>query len=156
MHAVPICMPLCFLNYRIEFFCLLFLGSCTLHLVWREGGWAEFWCSTMQVQFFKDHAKCIHFTGIYSMLSIKTGWEVHNDIQLISKKKGAQMFTQCYSNLKEKKDKKGALIYVLAIVFSLLNMESLWLNTSWEGGCCLIPMPSSDGKRKWRRGSQYS
>lgn len=35
------------------------------------------------------------------------------------------MFTQCYSNLKEKKDKKGALIYVLAIVFSLLNMESL-------------------------------
>lgn len=79
----------------------------------------------MQVQFFKDHAKCIHFTGIYSMLSIKTGWEVHNDIQLISKKKGAQMFTQCYSNLKEKKDKKGALNYVLAIVFSLLNMESL-------------------------------
>lgn len=58
------------------------------------------------------------------------------------------MFTQCYSNLTEKKDKKGALIYVLAIVFSLLNMESLWLNTSWEGECCLIPMPSSDGKRK--------
>lgn len=27
------------------------------------------------------------------------------------------MFTQCYSNLTEKKDKKGALIYVLAIVF---------------------------------------
>uniref|UniRef100_A0A0E9XPD7 Uncharacterized protein n=1 Tax=Anguilla anguilla TaxID=7936 RepID=A0A0E9XPD7_ANGAN len=26
-------------------------------------------------------AKCIHFTGIYSiMYSIKTGWEVHNDI----------------------------------------------------------------------------
>lgn len=69
------------------FVCFLFLGSCTLHLVWREGGWAEFWCSTMQVQFFKDHAKCIHFTGIYSMLSIKTGWEVHNDIQLISKQK---------------------------------------------------------------------
>lgn len=83
------------------------------------------------------------------MLSIKTGWEVHNDIQLISKKKkGAQMFTQCYSNLTEKKDKKGALVYVLAIVFSLLNKESLWLNTSWEGECCLIPMPSSDGKRK--------
>lgn len=39
------------------------------------------------------------------MLSIKTGWEVHNDIQLISKK-GDQMFTQCYSNLTEKKDKK--------------------------------------------------
>lgn len=59
------------------------------------------------------------------------------------------MFTQCYSNLTEKKDKKGALIYVLAIVFfSLLNKESLWLNTSWEGECCLIPMPSSDGKRK--------
>lgn len=58
------------------------------------------------------------------------------------------MFTQCYSNLTEKKDKKGALIYVLAIVFSLLNMESLWLNTSWEGEFCLIPMPSSDGKRK--------
>lgn len=33
-----------------------------------------------------SHAKCIHLTGIYSMLSIKTGWEVHNDIQLISKK----------------------------------------------------------------------
>lgn len=101
-------------------FCFLFFGSCTLHLLWREGGWAEFWCSTMQVQYFKDHAKCIHFTGIYSMLSIKTGWEVHNDIQLISKKKkkkGAQMFTQCYSNLTEKKDKKGALVYVLAIVF---------------------------------------
>lgn len=30
---------------------------------------------------FGSHAKCIHFTGIYSMLSIKTGWEVHNDIQ---------------------------------------------------------------------------
>lgn len=40
------------------------------------------------------------------MLSIKTGWEVHNDIQLISKKKGAQMFTQCYSNLTGKKRQK--------------------------------------------------
>lgn len=56
---------------------------------------------------FKIMQKCIHFTGIYSMLSIKTGCEVHNDIQLISKK-GAKMFTQCYSNLTEK-DKKGAL-----------------------------------------------
>lgn len=35
----------------------------------------------------------------------KTGWEVHNDIQLISKK-GAKMFTQCYSNLTEKRQKK--------------------------------------------------
>lgn len=33
-----------------------------------------------------SHAKCIHLTGIYRMFSIKTGWEVHNDIQLISKK----------------------------------------------------------------------
>lgn len=39
--------------------------------------------------------KCIHFTGIYSMLSIKTGWEVHNDIQLlpILKKGGKNVFT---------------------------------------------------------------
>lgn len=60
------------------------------------------------------------------------------------------MFTQCYSNLtEEKKDKKKVLgFYVLAIVFSLLNMESLLLNTSWEGSAVLIPMPSSDGKRK--------
>lgn len=41
------------------------------------------------------------------MLSIKTGWEVHNDIQLISKKE-----LNVYSVLQQidrKKDKKGAL-----------------------------------------------
>lgn len=40
------------------------------------------------------------------MLSIKTGWEVHNDIQLISKKE-LKCFTHCYSNLTEKKTKGG-------------------------------------------------
>lgn len=55
------------------------------------------------------------------MLSIKTGWEVHNDIQLISKKE-IKMFTQCYSNLTEKKT-KGALFYVLAIVLVCLTWK---------------------------------
>lgn len=65
------------------------------------------------------------------MLSIKTGWEVHNDIQLISKKE-LKCFTQCYSNLTEKKTKRCSGLGV-SYCFSLLNMESLWLNTSWEG-----------------------
>lgn len=39
------------------------------------------------------------------MLSIKTGWEVHNDIQVISKKE-IKMFTQCLLNLTEKKTKR--------------------------------------------------
>lgn len=103
----PICVPLRFLNYRICFG--VFLGSCTLHLVWREGGWAEFWCSTMQVQYFKDHAKCIHFTGIYSMLSIKTGWEVHNDIQLISKKKRSSNVLLSATAIWQKKKTKKVL-----------------------------------------------
>lgn len=81
------------------------------------------------------------------MLSIKTGWEVHNDIQLISKKRRSNVYS-VLQQFDRKKRQKGALSYVLATVFSLLNMESLWLNTSWEGGCCLIPMSSSDGKRK--------
>lgn len=69
--------------------------------------------ATTRVQDCKDiMQKCIHLTGIYSMLSTKTGWEVHNDIQPILEKRtkkrgGAQTFTQCYSNLtEEKKDKK--------------------------------------------------
>ena len=65
------------------------------------------------------------------MLSIKTGWEVHNDIQLISRK-GAKMFTQCYSNLTEKRQKRCSDLGV-SYSFSLLNMKSLWQNTSWEG-----------------------
>lgn len=109
MHTGPICIPTCFLNYKICFFvCLLlfYFWSCTLHLVWREGGWAKFWCSTMQVQYFKDHAKCIHFTGIYSMLSIKTGWEVHNDIQLISKKNELISLLSATAIWQKKKTKK--------------------------------------------------
>lgn len=78
------------------------------------------------------------------MLSIKTGWEVHNDIQLLSKKGDKKCFTQCYSSLTEKRQKRCSALCVSC----LINMESLWLNTSREGGCCLIPMSSSDGKRK--------
>lgn len=29
-------------------------NSCTVHLVWREGRWANFWCSTMQVRFLRS------------------------------------------------------------------------------------------------------
>lgn len=83
------------------------LQSCTLHLVWREGRWAKFWCSTMQCSIW-DHAKCIHFTGIYSMLSIKTGWEVHNDIQLISRKELICLLSAT-AIWQKKKTKKGAL-----------------------------------------------
>lgn len=36
-----------FFNYRS-------FWSCTLHLVWREGRWAKFWCSTMQVQYLRS------------------------------------------------------------------------------------------------------
>lgn len=57
-----------------------------------------------------SHAKCIHLTGIYSMLSIKTGWEVHNDIQLISKKE-----LNAYSVLQQidrKKDKRCSVLGV--------------------------------------------
>lgn len=54
-----------------------------------------------------DHAKCIHFTGIYSMLSIKTGWEVHNDIQLISKKELKCLLSA--TAIWQKKGQKGAL-----------------------------------------------
>lgn len=43
------------------------------------------------------------------------------------------MFTQCYSNLTEKKTKKMCSVLGVSYCFSLLNMESLWLNTSWEG-----------------------
>lgn len=63
------------------------------------------------------------------------------------------MFTQCYSNLTEKKTKKRCSVLGVSYCFSLLNMENLWLSTSWERGgreCFffLIPMSSSDGKRK--------
>lgn len=78
------------------------------------------------------HAKCIHFTGIYSMLSIKTGWEVHNDIQLLSKKGGKNVLLSATAIWQEKKTKK---VGVSALrVSCLINMESLWLSTSWEGG----------------------
>lgn len=67
------------------------------------------------------------------MLSIKTGWEVHNDIQLTSKKKELKCNTQCYSNLTENKTKKCSDLGV-SVCFSRLNMESLSLNTSLGGG----------------------
>lgn len=75
------------LIYLFGFFFFFFQSQVTLIMyiapcVKRRKRWAKFWCSTMQCSIW-DHAKCIHFTGIYSMLSIKTGWEVHNDIQLI-------------------------------------------------------------------------
>lgn len=98
------------------------------------------------------HAKCIHFTGIYSMSSIKTGWEVHNDIQLLSKKGDKNVLLSATAIWQKKRQKRCSALRVSC----LINMESLWLNTSREGGCCLIPMSSSDGKRKWRRDSQYS
>lgn len=81
------------------------------------------------------------------MLSIKTGWEVHNDIQLISRKE-TNIFTQCYSNLTEKKDKKGALVKGVSYCFSPLNMERSMAEHSLGRGVLLIPMSSSDGKRK--------
>lgn len=48
------------------------------------------------------------------MLSIKTGWEVHNDIQLLSLKKEIKMFYSVLQQFDRKKDKKGVLLYVLA------------------------------------------
>lgn len=42
------------------------------------------------------------------MLSIKTGWEVHNDIQLISKK-GAKNVYSVLQQFDRKKTKQGAL-----------------------------------------------
>lgn len=104
MHVAPISMLVAcsfVFNQRS-------LQSCTLHLVWREGRWAKFWCSTMQCSIW-DHAKCIHFTGIYSMLSIKTGWEVHNDIQLISRKELICLLSAT-AIWQKKKTKKGALV----------------------------------------------
>lgn len=47
------------------------------------------------------------------------------------------MLTQCYSNLTEKKTKRCSALGV-SYCFSLLHMESLWLNTSWEGGGVLF------------------
>lgn len=48
------------------------------------------------------------------MLSIKTGWEVHNDIQLRSKKGDQNVFYSVLQQFDRKKDKKGVLLYVLA------------------------------------------
>lgn len=55
------------------------------------------------------HAKCIHFTGIYSMLSIKTGWEVHNDIQLLSRKKGGKNVLLSATAIWQKKRQKKSV-----------------------------------------------
>lgn len=50
------------------------------------------------------------------MLSIKTGWEVHNDIQLLSRKKEAKMFYSVLQQFDRKKDKKvSVVLYVLAV-----------------------------------------
>lgn len=59
------------------------------------------------------------------------------------------MSTQCYSNLTEKKTKRCSLLGV-SYCFSLLKHEKSMAEYILRGGggCILIPMSSSDGKRK--------
>lgn len=56
------------------------------------------------------------------------------------------MFYSLLQQFDRKKDKRWSVLGV-SYCFSLLNMEGLWLSTSL-GECFLIPMSSSDGKRK--------
>lgn len=141
-------------------FSLIGFYLCTLHLVRREkgGGWAKFWCSTMLqsalLEVMQNVSTWQEFTACF--LS-RLGWEVHNDIQLISKKElNAYSVLQQIDRKKNKIDKRCSVLGVSYLFLVGLKHESLWRNTSGERGVLLIPMPSSDGKRKWRRGSQYS
>lgn len=155
MRAAPISMPLRILNYRILFVFFSDHVHCTLCEEKEDepnSGVQRCKCSISKimqnVSTLQEFTACClsRLDGRYTMTF---NWYL--------KKKELKCLLSATAIWQKKKTKKRcALIYVLAIVFSLLNMESLWLNTSWEGECCLIPMPSSDGKRKWRRGSQYS
>lgn len=112
------------------FFQLHILWSCTLHLVWREGKMSQILVFNNASAIFKimqnvstlqEFTACClsRLDGRYTMTF---NWS----------KKEIKMFTQCYSNLTEKRH-KGALFYVLAIVLVCFTWK-VWLYTSWEGG----------------------
>lgn len=136
----PICIPLYLLNYRILLFffvCLfsvfgiMYIAPCVKRrrmsriLVFNDAS-AVFQRSCKMYPLYRNLQHVVYKDWMGG-----TQWH-STDIET-KIKRSSNVYSVLQQFDRKRKTKKGALIYVLAIVFSLLNMESLWLNTSWEG-----------------------